>query len=275
MARARLWNYDRDGTDRTAEQARELAGRALAIAPHLGEPWLALGTLEHIGSHWPASVRALRTAIRNAPGLVRAHELLGAIQLEVGAVDDGIRHLEHALSLDGSSSYARSELTRIHALFGRWETVEAIFADPREEGTNASIRAYGAARFSLWRGRTFLFVDGPIADQNFRSGVDAYKRALAGDPTLSFDFLEALANGAPVGSRFRPVLYQHVAELSAQLGQHERALGAVEKAAEALLFDLVWLDRCPVLEPLRGSPRFVAARQVVAARADEVILALR
>jgi eukaryotic-like serine/threonine-protein kinase len=40
------------------------------------------------------------------------------------------------------------------------------------------------------------------------------------------------------------------------------------------VFDLVWLDRCPLLEPYRGDPDFMAQRARVAARVEPIVAAL-
>jgi serine/threonine-protein kinase len=49
-------------------------------------------------------------------------------------------------------------------------------------------------------------------------------------------------------------------------GAHEAALRELTAAADSTLIDLVWLQRCPVLDPLRGDPRFVRAEQAVQRR---------
>ena len=60
------------------------------------------------------------------------------------------------------------------------------------------------------------------------------------------------------------------AEIFAFLGRDEDAIRAVESAAESGLGDLAWVERCPLLAPLKGHPRFEAARAEIAARAAAV-----
>jgi hypothetical protein len=67
---------------------------------------------------------------------------------------------------------------------------------------------------------------------------------------------------------------QLAAEFLAHFGDPEAAVVNVERAVGAGLFDLAWLDLCPVLERARSLPRFVAARAAVAERARLVVDAL-
>jgi serine/threonine-protein kinase len=67
--------------------------------------------------------------------------------------------------------------------------------------------------------------------------------------------------------RGRALFFQGSCELSMLLGRHEAALKALEMAIQVGLFDLLWVDGCPLLAPLRQEPRFQELRAVVAERA--------
>ena len=65
--------------------------------------------------------------------------------------------------------------------------------------------------------------------------------------------------------------------LYALLQEHESHVSGLKAqldAARDRLFDLLWLDRCPSLAPLRGGAAFAEARALVEARAAEVRSAL-
>jgi hypothetical protein len=53
-----------------------------------------------------------------------------------------------------------------------------------------------------------------------------------------------------------------------------RCVDALEKAIEIGLFDVAWLERCPLFDPLRGTLRFEAVRRTAHDRAMEVLGAL-
>jgi serine/threonine-protein kinase len=57
-------------------------------------------------------------------------------------------------------------------------------------------------------------------------------------------------------------------------GERAEALELLEAADGALLFDVNWMDRCPMLDDLRREPRFKAIRARVRERAGAGLRAL-
>jgi eukaryotic-like serine/threonine-protein kinase len=271
MAHARFSNYQGHGDH--PERARRFAERAMQLGVYLGEPWLAVATVDHIASRWPASVRALVTAIDHAPGLIRAHELLGSICCEIGAVDIGRRHLDTALSLDASATYARLELARSAALRGNWDRVESLLDVKIGNAVDVALRAMTVARFALWRGSPLAIESGSMEDPNVQRWLAPYQAAFAGREVdlavFERSMIEARSN-----SRFRTFLCQQLAELAAHAGDRDRAQAAIDLAVDAMLYDLAWLDGCPLFASIRSDPKFIAARATVASRAAAVAAAL-
>jgi serine/threonine-protein kinase len=70
-----------------------------------------------------------------------------------------------------------------------------------------------------------------------------------------------------------PFLNQFKAELACYVGDLGPAWAALAAAVDAGLTDLVWLDRCPALAPLRAEPRFAALRARVDERVRPVVKA--
>ena len=114
MARSRRYNYD-GGNDEKLTEIRAVAERAVALAPHMGEPLLTLASLDYVTSEWPRAVRALRGALRLAPGLLKAHETLGYIEVEVGRLREGGLRLQNVHALDPAQPLVRHELARVGA----------------------------------------------------------------------------------------------------------------------------------------------------------------
>ena len=77
---------------------------------------------------------------------------------------------------------------------------------------------------------------------------------------------------SPVGatSRFYLFLRQIEAESAMFLGDPGRALSALSACAEGGVFDVAWADMCPLFEPLQKDPRFLDARDRLAARAKRI-----
>jgi hypothetical protein len=92
-------------------------------------------------------------------------------------------------------------------------------------------------------------------------------------PPARLPDLVALLGGPGAGARRVSVLHQIAAELRAYFGHDEEAMASVEQAAAHRLADVLWIDRCPMLDRLRADARFQQAREVVAARAQAVLAA--
>jgi serine/threonine-protein kinase len=96
------------------------------------------------------------------------------------------------------------------------------------------------------------------------------KAVMNGDPLDErakwFDMLAANLTGSP---RQRAFFHQLSVEFYGAAGMKEQALESLALAVELPLVDLLWLDRCPVLQSLREHPSFARSRAKVAARAAE------
>jgi hypothetical protein len=95
------------------------------------------------------------------------------------------------------------------------------------------------------------------------------------DPALPWptrrDTALAIASDRKHGSaRRRAYFAQLAAEAAARSGDLETCLTMLLRANSEGLFDLHWLDRCPLLEPVRTEPRYAVIRTDVAARAEAI-----
>jgi serine/threonine-protein kinase len=69
-------------------------------------------------------------------------------------------------------------------------------------------------------------------------------------------------------------LFQLNAEILAYVFEVDGALGCVKEAVQSGLIDLLWMDRCPLLDAVRKDARFAPLRAEVEARGQRVKLAL-
>ena len=81
--------------------------------------------------------------------------------------------------------------------------------------------------------------------------------------------LESTANG-PMSPRFQALVAQCVCEIRAARGDVEGADVELRKAVACELVDLAWLERCPVLAPLRDRSAWREALPIVRERADRI-----
>ncbi len=275
------------------KEAASLVTRALRAGEHLAEPWIALAAVRFNHTDDPAgAIRALKRALALSPSSSDAHDLTGRILLEADQVEDGVKHLGRALWTDPHQRWARVDLIRAAALQGDWPRArELAVGGPGPEWYGH--RSVHEARLWSWPGAP-LIDEPPVpkeADYRFGTLIELFRGARAGrswvttsrapgmthrpaDVIGSIRAATASIMGvAPPRSRSRRFFTQLMAELAAITGHEDVALEFVEEAVNEGLLDLAWLNRVPLLEPLRGNARFEALRQRVAKRAEEVIVA--
>ncbi len=279
MARARLFNYELAEMSGEPDRTRVVVERAIALAPHLGETWLARAVLLHATSDWVGAVTALRASLHRVPGLLKARKMLASMQLEVGLLNEGLAELEAADALDPTAASPRWEIARANALLGHPERTGARLELPVEHEPDILGRAIVRARMDLWT-REVRYPMPAMAEAT----TDAGRRALTaarifGDLVRKGGMSPGDAarvermpqeTGHPQ-SRLRPFSWQLAAEVFAFAGDHERTARAVTQAVDANLFDLSWLDRCPLLDTVRAEAWFAALRAVVAARVRPIV----
>src|SRR5262249_5619824 len=127
IAQVRAWSMEQESPSRAFTKAREAAERAVALAPYRGEPYLALASLHNFQGEAQESARALRQALRRSPNLAEAHEAVGRILIEVGRVEEGLRHLDRALEIEPDLTWPLLEKAKVFALLGEWGRCDEIF----------------------------------------------------------------------------------------------------------------------------------------------------
>jgi serine/threonine-protein kinase len=278
-ARTRIVFFGGEGAGKMLELAREAAERAVAGAPEMGESWLALATVRLMGGDAAGAVRAVVTALARSKGLAPAHDLLGRILIEVGRTEEALAHLRTAISIDPSAAVVRFEVARALALLGNWAEVDRLMDQPITQPSDVIGRFLFRARLCLWRGEMHPDLDNPPS-------LGPEMGAL-GDPAALFELfrtrelteayrelLDSSAERSNPGSRRRTLFFQVNAEIYAYVFEVDHSLRSIAAAIEAGLIDLFWMDRCPVLEPVRKDARFLPLRAQVSRRADEIIAAL-
>ncbi|AGP39705.1 serine/threonine-protein kinase [Sorangium cellulosum] len=278
IASARLMAAQGDGRAQLAK-AQQAAERSIALAPSLGEPWVALATVRFSACDPIGAVPALRKALQRAPSLAKAHELLGRILLEAGLVDEAVFRLDTALSLDPGELFPRWELARGRALLGDWAGAGVLLDAPAEDPSSRFHKAIMRARFGLWRGAPYPIDDLlPLSAENVPVQYARIYRDVLATSRLSDEqraFMRAKSDGSEPGSRLRPLFLQMEAEILAFLGEDDALFRTLASAVEAGLFDALWMQRCAVLDRARSSARFAPLRARVEERAAAVVAAFR
>ena len=253
--------------------ARAEAEGVVARAPESGEAWLAHGLACMYATELAPAARSLLRALSCAPGLAQAQAALGAILLEVGALDEGNAHLEAAVALD-PKSLAVWDLARGCALAGRIDDAIGKLAGDAGDGNFAEVLI---GRFELWRGRRYVQRAGHGIGP-FREDVQRYAElALSFYARGAFqpgELERMLATADVANQRLRAARFQFTVEFLCALDLRALALDYLEHCSAAGLHDRVWLTRCPLLAPLRAEPRYAAVAATLAARARSVLDAI-
>jgi len=268
MARVRHSGADPEG----APSAEQAAARALELSP--GSPYahLAVATVAFRAGDEVAAVRSLRRSLRLAPSNAEAHDLLGRILAETTLLADAKRHLGAALALEPEITSARLELSRMLELMGDHDEAERVVGDWSDVALPFRARTY-AWRRDAGRAAELLSSVPPTTTMPLTM-VRAVLELTVGLPPR-WEVYERLTAPGRSSLRGRTFFSQMEAEAAALAGDRARALAAITRAAEASLFDLPWLDWCPLLADLRAEPAFLAARATAAARAARVEEAYR
>ncbi|XYH95736.1 protein kinase domain-containing protein [Sorangium sp. So ce1128] len=274
LARSRFWFF----TDQGGDLAIEVASRAVAAAPGLPDARVAMASVRFQRLDVVGAMRELKAALASRAGNAEAEGLIATILLECGAFEEGARRARSALAREPDVPLAGYALARAYALLGRWSDGDDVLASlPAMRGTsgNAVLRI----RRALWLRDPEVVEKLPkkLVSEAF-PGIPEPLAQLVGDIVegrLS-DVRTAPAEGAsPTVTALRrsSFLRQIQAETAGFLGERELALTALELSLADGLFDLPWIERCPVLAPLRGEPRFAAIHAEVERRASAVIAA--
>jgi serine/threonine-protein kinase len=269
---ARQLNFQGEGpTSNFYARAREAAVRALQLAPSLPDAHFAMGVVElHTGDAAAASLHT-RRALELNPDHGDAHDLAARILLETGPREACERHVARAIAAEPRLVALPYMLARYDALEGNWDRVRQIMAKQPPDFLRAFYWTL-QARLFLWSHDK----QGAAQAKPIVAAIDMVRRdvilmlfALIENDGAS---AEAMLGHLPRAMRGRLGAFfaQIGAEIAAFGGLDERALDFVGQSVGRGLFDIVWLDRCPLLERLRASAEWADLRAEVAARAARV-----
>jgi len=265
-------SFHRWSTPANQERATELVAKALAADPHSGEAHLAAGHVELSGGDVVLAAHHFRKAIACAPQLAEARESLGRLLLEAGFVGDGLRQIETGLANAATFSGTQWDVALAYALDDRWDDYDRLATWLLSRGSDRPVQRMRAA---LWRGDLAAVPAMVAAVIDFdRVMLDAIATVAEPDSwnRRRVTIVEHLRQPGP--RRRRAFLLQVAAELAGRATDADTCVALLAEATEAGLFDLHWLDGCPLLASARVHPAFATVRARVEARALAIFDAL-
>jgi serine/threonine-protein kinase len=270
MAHARCVFWGDEPREENRRIARELAERAVLVAPDVGDAWAAAASFYLNVGDAPQAARALRQGLQRAPNFASLQDMLGRLLGEVGAVDEAIVRLEIALGLDPTLVAARQELSRLYFMAGDRARADAHL-DAIAPGEPSVSRDVARARLRLWGKDPPVPVPEATEPGTYMRIYSEFARSGVLTPDQRAFMRSRVAETA---ARLRPLFLQRNAEIFAVAGDVDGALESIGDAIAGDLIDLGWMDRCPVLADVRKDARWPALYAVVAERGRSILEAL-
>ncbi|MBX3215049.1 MAG: protein kinase [Labilithrix sp.] len=282
LAIARVYGMDAFGRE-AAERARALATRATELEPMQPEAKVALAVIHLQNQEVDSAVRYFRAALGVAPNSVDALDWLGRVMAEVGRVDDGFALLRKVTAIDPDIVQARQQIARVQSILGNTAGMrEALGELPSHPGDIAAWFIIHT-RNAIWRRdvaeaqRLTALLTTVTLPETARFAIEHMLKVPLGDSTLVRDraFLDRVlpfdASRPPRRASFNAQLR---AEMHAFFRMDAETLDALRAGDANGLVDVVWLDRCPLFDPLRSEPEFTTLQNRIALRAQRVTATL-
>jgi TolB-like protein/Flp pilus assembly protein TadD len=246
--------------------ARRAADRAVALDAGLSEAHVSLGYVKLFSDwDWAGAEGELRRAVSLSPASAEAHQWYALLLGMSGRLGAALQEVARAQELDPLSLTVNTNAGLLLYLRQQYEPeVEqhrrALELDPdygpahwalglayAQQGRHDEAIAAHRRAVELWDGSALF------------KAVLGRSYALAGRRREAEEVLREL-EAATGEARVSPY---HLAILYALLGDHDRALQQLGEAAQRRDHWLVWVKVDPILEPLRGDPRFEALARAV------------
>jgi tetratricopeptide (TPR) repeat protein len=255
----------------TLDEARLAASRAVAAAgDSFGEPYASAALVRWIYEwDWEGADSAFGRAIALNPSYATAHQWYAYYLASRGRFDEAIARIRRAQELDPLSVSIATDVGEIHCWGGRYDEALAHIGAALDMEPNFPLAHNVLGTIQLKRGRVaeaieeleraFRMDDSPrfVATLGHAYGV-ANRRA---DARAMEARLSALEKTRYI-SRF------HLALIAAGLGEDDRAFTLLDQAFRERSDNMAILRVHPLLEKLRGDPRFDELMRRVDSSAD-------
>jgi len=235
------------------EQARELAEKAVALAPDLAEAHVVLAAQLDAGLlDFSKGLAEYERALALAPGDARVLRESALFLVRIGRTDTALANAERAVGLDPVNAQSHADLATV-----------LLFAHHQREAIAAFNRTLSLDPNAIWatglRGWAYLWLGEPEAA---RQSCDKPPASFISDTciAIAFDKLHRTADArarvdAMQKSSGDSMAYQY-AEVYAQWGDRQKALGWLATAYRLRDPGLAWLRIDSFLDPLRTEPQF-------------------
>jgi serine/threonine protein kinase/tetratricopeptide (TPR) repeat protein len=274
LACVRAWTTPREGKTRDWEaEARASVKRALERAAHVPESHHATAVTAMQDGRFKDAARHERAALALAPAYPEAHLLIGQLKVEAGQPREGIEALERAHDIDPTLIGALWEQARWNGLYGDLALYEKLLGRIGREPNEVFVWATLELRVGSFRDQPER-IRGALAALTGNPHPVAMPMMMYGRTILREIPRPPLFSGndamGVTSARVRSMVMQMTAEVFGSLGETVECGRCVAAAADSILVDLDWMDRCPHLAEVRKLPEFLDWRRKVVLRCEDI-----
>lgn len=242
------------------ERARAAAGRALELDPSLADAHAALAFVRmHYDFDWPGAEAEFREALRLDANYPTAHHWYAYFLLTRGRADDAVREARRAEALDPLSIIISRDVAEMLYYARRYGQSAAQCRRTLEKDGSFALAWTLLAWDQMQMGRPEEALDSArraasgLAEAD-RIGLEAGVASRLG---RTGEAERALVRLEELGRRGSYPAYS-LAVLDASLGRLDAAFAWLERARREHIGSLILVAVDPMLDPLRGDPRFGA-----------------
>jgi TolB-like protein/Tfp pilus assembly protein PilF/tRNA A-37 threonylcarbamoyl transferase component Bud32 len=244
------------------EAAKAYARKAIELDDTLAEAHASLAwSLFIFDWNWDEAEREFRRAIELDPRYASAHQWYAFLLLAKGAMGEALVESHTAVELDAASASARRSLATCYLYARRYDQAiyhfeRGITMNPNAEETYRMWGLTLAVSGRLDEAVTMLreASEMPAAGTLTRASL-GYALARTGRIGEAQSIYDALAASAAAGRYVSPVAF---ATILIGLGRDDEALDWMDRAVDDRRGWVVYVNVNPLLDPIRGHPRFEA-----------------
>lgn len=254
--------------------AKASVERSLTYASDLAETQLTASMLATQNGDFRMAVHHAARALVIAPTFADALEYLGMLECEAGRSRDGSERIALAIKLNPALLFGLYFLARTHVMKGEIGEADAIMKRLEQSRQHDHPQLFFARiRLSAWqRNLEYLrYWVSRVPDHNMPvfAILRLYAAAILGDideAQADKQFARILADTQ--NPRMSVLVLQLATEAFGSLRRPDRAMLYLMRAAVSVFVDVEWMDFCPLLEDMRGHPKFAEARRKVVQRSE-------
>jgi len=245
-------------------KAKEAALKSLQLDPKVAEAHAALGKFNFFNMDLAGSMREYQRAIKLKPNYATAHQWFGNDSLvSLGRFDEAIAEGKRAVELDPLSPIINADLGITLYLARRYDDAieqlrKTLVIDPTFFYAHYNLGVALQLKGDLSAAISEYEKAKQLSDDSFAMALLGAAKGLAGDKNAAEQALKNLdqtAQDQEADEYSRALLFL-------SLNNKEEALRSIEKAVAARDgSSLTWIKVDPLLDPLRGDPRFEALVQ--------------